>query len=98
MTRAETQIYLARMLQETLEKHTIDSLLPANVGLENLDLNELIAGYNELILRRQALLPNMGEKNPPLMALSMELERRRENILNSLEFYESQMGKDFIQA
>jgi capsular exopolysaccharide synthesis family protein len=91
VARAETQIYLARMLQETLEKHTIDSLLPADVGLENIDLNELIGGYNELILSRQALLPNMGEKNPPLMALSIELEHRRENILSSLEFYEQQM-------
>jgi uncharacterized protein involved in exopolysaccharide biosynthesis len=89
--RMETQLSLARMLQEKVESQTIDSLLPAEVGLENETLNTLIAGYNELVFERERLTPNMGEKNPTLQMLTTQLERRRDNILNSLQIYKVQL-------
>ncbi|MDM9631131.1 GumC family protein [Robiginitalea aurantiaca] len=87
----ETQLSLAKMLKENLEAQNTDSLLPGDIGLENLNLNTLVLGYNELILRRDMLSPNMGEDNPTLHAIDKQLERRKKNILNSLDIYEAHL-------
>ena len=91
VSKLETQLSLAKMLKENLEAQGTDSLLPGDIGLENLNLNTLVAGYNELILKRDILTPNMGESNPNLIVLNKQLERRKQNILNSLDIYEAQL-------
>ena len=67
------------------------TLLPGDVGLENLNLNTLVAGYNELVLEREKLLPTMGENHPMLIEINNNLERRRVNILKSLNINEAQL-------
>ncbi|MFM1879439.1 MAG: hypothetical protein RLZZ241_2305 [Bacteroidota bacterium] len=90
-SKLETQTYLTRQLREVLEGQANYTLLPGDVGLENLNLNTLVAGYNELALEREKVLPTMGENHPMLIEMNNSLERRRVNILKSLNIYEAQL-------
>ena len=91
VSELETQIYLARKLKETVEEQGIDSLLPANVGIDNPNLNTLVLGYNEFVLQRDRMMPNMGENHPALKSLNDQLDRRKDNINNSLDVYMAQL-------
>lgn len=90
-SKLETQTFLARQLRVVLEGQANFSLLPGDVGLENLNLNTLVAGYNELVLERDKMLPTMGENHPMLLEINSNLERRRVNILKSLNIFEAQL-------
>lgn len=90
-SKLETQTFLARQLRVVLEGQANFTLLPGDVGLENLNLNTLVAGYNELVLERDKIIPTMGENHPMLIEINNNLERRRVNILKSLNIYEAQL-------
>lgn len=90
-SQLETQTYLTRQLREVLEAQANFTLLPGDVGLQNLNLTTLVAGYNELVLEREKLLPTMGENHPMLIEINNNLERRRVNILKSLNINEAQL-------
>ncbi len=62
----ENQLSLSKLLKETVINQAEYSLLPADIGLENLSLNSLVADYNELALERDKLLPNVGVNHPTL--------------------------------
>ncbi|MBT8223816.1 MAG: polysaccharide biosynthesis tyrosine autokinase, partial [Eudoraea sp.] len=87
----ENQISITKLLKETVTNQGEYSLLPADIGLENLSLNNLVSSYNELALERNKLLPNVGINHPTLQSLSGQLERTKVNILKSINIYQAQL-------
>lgn len=89
--RVETQRALADVLQETLSEEKEFSLLPANIGLENSNINQQINDYNTLVLEREKILRSAGENNPAVQIISSQLENVRANILLSVKVYKKQL-------
>ncbi|WP_276390439.1 GumC family protein [Eudoraea chungangensis] len=93
----ENQISLSKLLKTTVINQAEYSLLPADIGLENQSLNALVAGYNELALERDKLLPNVGINHPRLRAISGQLERGKVNIIKSVNIYQAQLRTSLSQ-
>ena len=87
----KTQISLASVLKETVLKQKQYTLLPVNIGLENVSLNASVNNYNEMALERDKLLVSVGESHPTLTTLSSQLERAKVNILKTVNVYEIQL-------
>jgi tyrosine-protein kinase Etk/Wzc len=79
----ETQLKIARLLKEKLEEGQFD-LIPENVGLESLDLQESSAKYNSLVQEYLRFQESATSNNPVLKRISKELLSLREAILLSL--------------
>ncbi|NQX84872.1 MAG: polysaccharide biosynthesis tyrosine autokinase [Flavobacteriaceae bacterium] len=86
----ETQLELARLLKETLNKPEDDSLLPANIGIDNVRINTLITEYNTLLLSRRKMRISAGENNPLVSNMTDKLNQLKVNIFNSVLALEEQ--------
>jgi len=89
--KLENQISLSKILKETVINQVDYNLFPADIGLENSSLNNLVNNYNDLALEREKLLPNVGVNHPTLRALSEQLERGKVNIIKSVNVYQAQL-------
>lgn len=60
-------------------------VIPANLGLENANLNTLIGKYNEGVVQRNRLLKSSSEDNPYVQRVTAQLEEMWPSIKMSLE-------------
>ena len=60
-------------------------VIPANLGLDNTNLNDVIKKYNEYVLQRNRLLKSSSEDNPFVQRLTAQLEEMWPSIRMSLE-------------
>ena len=60
-------------------------VIPANIGLDNASLNEVIKKYNEGVLQRNRLLKSSSEDNPFVQRITSQLEEMWPSIRMSLE-------------
>ena len=60
-------------------------VIPANIGLDNVSLNEVIKKYNEGVLQRNRLLKSSSEDNPFVQRITSQLEEMWPSIRMSLE-------------
>jgi uncharacterized protein involved in exopolysaccharide biosynthesis len=82
---AAVQLKLCGFVYEHLKSITNqDELLPSNIGLNDPTINAGINQYNQLIIEKQQLQNNVGEKNPQLITLISKLENIRQFLLESL--------------
>lgn len=88
----ETQIALAKLLEVTLKKDGAYALLPSNIGIENANINSLIADYNKAVLERGKLLLSAGIKNPMVLEFSDKLVELKQNILYSIRVLQTQLS------
>lgn len=88
--RLETQLEIARLLRKTLNEQDLFSLLPANIGLENAGINELINNFNVEVNYRNKISDNAGSNNPIILSLETKLARLKSNILKSVVAFEKQ--------
>lgn len=88
----ETQIALAKLLEDTLKKDGAYALLPNNIGIENENINSLITDYNKAVLERSKLLLSAGLKNPMVLEFSDKLVELKQNILYSVRILQKQLG------
>lgn len=93
----ENQLSLSKLLKETVINQAEYSLLPADIGLDNLSLNSLVANYNEMALERDKILPTVGVNHPTLRAISGQLERGKVNIIKSVNIYQAQLRTSLSQ-
>lgn len=93
----ENQISISDILKETVINQGDYGLLPANIGIENASLNNLVAGYNEMALEREKLLPTVGSNHPTLQNLNGQLERAKVNIIKSVNIYGTQLKNSLRQ-
>lgn len=87
----ENQMLLTDMLQETLEKSSDATLLPANFGLSSGDINSQIGAYNSLVLELDKLVLSAGVNNPAIRSYNAGLSDLKSNIMASLQAYEQQL-------
>ena len=85
--KLSVQLDLAGEIKRNLESSKGYSLLPSNVGIENVSVNQLIGSYNELVLQREKLLTGATERNPLVEQLSSQLSEVKGNILQSVKNY-----------
>ena len=88
----ETQIALAKLLEDTLKKDGLFELLPSNIGIENANINSLISDYNKVVLERGKLLVSAGVKNPMVVEYSNKIVELKENILSSIRVLQKQLA------
>jgi capsular exopolysaccharide synthesis family protein len=86
----ENQISLTNLLITTLNDSELE-LLPANIGIENGEINSLILNYNSNILERKKLILSAGQNNPSIKQLDNLLNDGRSNIIFSLRNYLNQL-------
>jgi len=89
----ENQLIISDLLKETIEKsNTESSLLPANIGLANTSINDLVNNYNTVVFERDNLRTSAGENNPQVIVLNSKLKDIKTNILESIDSYTLQLS------
>ncbi|GGW22091.1 GumC family protein [Arenibacter certesii] len=89
--KLETQVALSKLLAETLSNEAAYSLLPADIGLENSGINSLVSDYNQLVLERDKMVASAGENNPTLLVINSQLQRTKQNVLQTVRSYQQQL-------
>ncbi|MBI6119544.1 GumC family protein [Salegentibacter maritimus] len=80
-----TQLELANAMITYLETGTNSDLLPANLGIQEDGVNDIIKEYNTLVLERNRVLSGSTEENPVVLRLNSQINQMRANVLQSLE-------------
>lgn len=89
---AKSQMDLVSLLQSEIT-HNNYELLPVNVGINNLNINELIKEYNLLIAERDRYLISAGSKNPYVTAIQTKLNEFLKNIQLTVKNYKESLNK-----
>ena len=90
--RIENQLAVANLLDKALKGSSSNSgLLPANIGLDNNNINYLIDEYNKAVLDNNKLISSGGANNPAVRQTVSRLQDIRNNINQSLNAYKEQL-------
>ena len=81
------QLEIAKALKEQLAAQTKYELLPANVGIDNESVNELVNSYNTMVSQRNSLLVSTTEQSPVIQQLSSQLEQAKAAIITGVNRY-----------
>ena len=82
----ETQLNLINALVNYMNNPAnAMQVIPANLGLDNANLNEVIKKYNDYVLQRNRLLKSSSEDNPFVQRITAQLEEMWPSIKMSLE-------------
>ena len=84
---AKSQKDLTSLLRKTLLNSDDYGLMPANIGIENPSINDLISQYNLLISERDKYLFNAGPNNTFLKNLERQIIEFSKNIFLSIDNY-----------
>ena len=87
----ESQLALSRLLKKSLTENPESDLLPANIGINNGGINELIANYNAAVIARDKFLNSGGANNPVVKQAIAQVEEFKINIDRSLNNYVNQL-------
>lgn len=79
------RLSIAENIRRNLSDETADRLLPANSGVDNVNLEAQIREYNALVLRRNSLLSNSSEKNPLVIDMNQSLAGMKQAVLRSVD-------------
>ncbi|MGB0933354.1 MAG: GumC family protein [Lishizhenia sp.] len=93
ITKSEIQLSLAAYMNDYIENFGDDKteLLPANLGFEDVSINQMTAQYNTLVLEKQALLRTSSIKNPAIHRINGQLESIRASLTSSLKNLQSRI-------
>jgi capsular exopolysaccharide synthesis family protein len=81
----ETQLNLIQYVGEFVaDDKKQNSLIPANLGISDLALVELISEYNQLLLQRMKVQRTAADNNPVIVQWNNQLALLRENIISSI--------------
>ena len=81
-----TQLTMTRYIRNYLTGSTTQNqLLPANSGIESSGIENQIAEYNAMQLRRNDLVANSSEKNPLVIDMDQSLQNMRRAIISSID-------------
>jgi len=81
-----TQIAVAGYIRNyLLDSKKFDQLLPVNIGLESADIENQIAEYNTMQLRRNNLITNSSALNPLIADMEQSLSAMRSAIIQSID-------------
>jgi capsular exopolysaccharide synthesis family protein len=86
----ETQIELSNLLKDAINSKK-SAVLPSNIGVNNVIINQLVGQYNTLLLQRDRLLKTAGAENPVLTGLDSQIGEVKFNINESILSYNRQL-------
>ncbi|MFT4683490.1 MAG: capsular exopolysaccharide synthesis family protein [Flavobacteriales bacterium] len=86
----ENQIAIAKLLNESFKNKNYD-LLPANIGINNTEINFMISNFNAVILERKNLIISAGLNNPSVQQLDRTINDGRKNIIRTVNNYLTQL-------
>lgn len=78
------QLYMARHVRNFVNSNP-NELLPANTGIGAGGVEEQIATYNELLLKRNSLIANSSDQNPLVLDYNQKLKAMRTAIAASID-------------
>lgn len=81
------QIEIAKALLDKLINHTNYDILPANIGINNDGINQLISSYNNSAIKRKNLLVSAQEQSPVIKQLNIQLDNGKEAIIKGVNRY-----------
>ena len=81
------QLEIAKGLLEKLQLQEGYTLLPANVGIDNENVNSLVNSYNTVITQRNNLLMSTTVKSPVVLQLSSQLDNAKAAIVTGVNRY-----------
>ena len=88
MLKISTMLSMSTYLKEYLQNPSNTySIIPMNTGTENVVVEEQIALYNELLLKRNNLAENSSDDNPLVKDYNKQLAGIRNSILRSTDSY-----------
>ena len=94
----ESQLLLADLLKKSIESQKEYDLLPADIGIQNPIINQLVADYNTAVLSYQKLLTSAGSNNPSVQLLVSNLASLKSNSINSVKGYKQQLKTSLAQS
>ena len=75
LTQLGMQLQFLDMIKDYMDRKENEyNLLPANIGIEDNGLAELIIGYNDIVIERRRLLLGASETNPRIQALTNQIQ------------------------
>lgn len=85
---AENEVQLS--LVNHLKNHILNEssqyeVIPANIGLNNSDLNTVVQNYNQMLIERQRLLRTSHEGNPAVQSLNASIEVMRNSVMGAIQ-------------
>lgn len=89
LDKARTQVTLSKLMLLSISKSKGLELLPPNVGFDDPEVNNLIDGYNEQVLKYNKLLQSgAGESNPLVKEASNQAYQLKNNVKASIIGYQ----------
>ena len=88
---ATTQIELSKLMMNSLDESKGLELLPSNIGIESVEVNNLVAKYNEVVLKRNRLMFAGGESNPNIKEATNQAIQIKNNIRASIIGYQNSL-------
>lgn len=101
MVSVETRLSLAKYIKDYINQYAGEyQMIPANTGVEDANIEAVIASYNELVLRREKLVAASSLESPAVKQVENTLTTLRHNILglianlqSSLEIYHQDLSR-----
>lgn len=88
MLKVSTMLAMSKYLRDYLQNPANTySIIPMNTGTENPVVEEQIAVYNEILLKRNNLAENSSDENPLVKDYNKQLAGIRNSILRSTDSY-----------
>jgi capsular exopolysaccharide synthesis family protein len=85
ISEIETQMNLLGYIETFVrDQKNQYSLVPSNLGIQDLTLVELIKAYNEALLQRAKLIRNANQDNPVFTQIDQQLKMLKSGIVNSV--------------
>lgn len=82
----EVQISLVNHLKNhILNEKSQYEVIPANIGLNNSDLNTVVQNYNQMLIERKRLLRTSHEDNPAVQSLNASIEVMRNSVMGAIQ-------------
>ncbi|MQP52040.1 MULTISPECIES: polysaccharide biosynthesis tyrosine autokinase [unclassified Flavobacterium] len=85
---AKTQSVLSDIIIAALKEVKNNELLPTNIGLEEMRVNELVKQYNEVVLEAQRVITNGGANHPSVAKFINVQNNLKISIQFSLQAYQ----------
>ena len=83
----QIQLEIATSLLEQLKKQSKFEILPANIGINDVSVNQLLESYNTLVIDRNNLLVSADKKSPLVLQINKQLNKLRKANIEGVEVY-----------
>ena len=82
----EVQLSLVNHLKNHIQSERSQyEVIPANIGLNNSDLNTVVQNYNQMLVERKRLLRTSHEDNPAVQSLNASIEVMRNSVMAAIQ-------------